>query len=91
LTLTTTQVKGTKAPAIYTDGGALVGQDTSSAGAESDLTLPLVPVRGGLVSDLIWLHYLNELAGLGRLQVANISCEVSFDLLLLVLVHKVPP
>jgi len=55
------------------------------------LTLPLVPVRGGLVSDLIWLHYLNELAGLGRLQVANVSCEVSFDLLLLVLVHEVPP
>ena len=91
MALTTAQVKGTKVPAIYTNGGALVGRGASSAGAESGLTLPLVPVRGGFVSVLIWLHYLDELASLGRLPVANVSCGVPFDLLPLVLVHEVLP
>jgi hypothetical protein len=31
LALTTAQVKGTKVPAIYTNGGALVGRGASSA------------------------------------------------------------
>jgi hypothetical protein len=39
LALTTAQVKGTKALAIYTNDDARVGRDTSSAGAESRLTV----------------------------------------------------
>ena len=39
LALTTAQVKGTKARAIYTNDGAHVGRDASSAGAEYRLTL----------------------------------------------------
>jgi hypothetical protein len=46
LALTTAQVKGTKAPAIYTNGGALVGQGASSAGTESRLTVCTVQVLG---------------------------------------------